>query len=387
VRILFLMEYFYEDQVGGSEVQAFLVARELARLGHDVHYVCMRLGDGVPRETSVSGVRVHRWLPRRTILKGLLGPCVVRAVRRIKPDVVYQRFASSLTGLGALAARRHGAGFVWGCSEDSTAVPKWFTRSTDAHLSTYRGGLLKSAALWVDARVNQALFEYGVRNADAVVAQSEHQRALFRSGWGIDAALVRNGVDVSPVRSRKTGETPVVLWLARVSKGKRPELFIEMVSRLQGHSAHFILAGGRADDAYGSEIAAAAGAVEALQVVGEVPLDEANALIASADIFVSTSWGEGFPNTFLQAWTHGVPVVSLEVDPDGVIASEDLGFVVSSVDELTGAVVRLLSDPALRTEIGERAVTYVKKSHDITCVAVQYEQLFEGVLGETRAAR
>ena len=34
---------------------------------------------------------------------------------------------------------------------------------------------------------------------------------------------------------------------------------------------------------------------------------------------------EGFPNIFIEAWACGVPVLSLHVDPGGVIKKEGLG--------------------------------------------------------------
>ena len=49
-----------------------------------------------------------------------------------------------------------------------------------------------------------------------------------------------------------------------------------------------------------------------------------DALYDRAKVLVNTSDVEGFPNSYLQAWIRGVPVVTL-IDPDGVIEREGLG--------------------------------------------------------------
>ena len=56
-----------------------------------------------------------------------------------------------------------------------------------------------------------------------------------------------------------------------------------------------------------------------IEYLGQVAPERAQQLMADAALLLSTSDEEGFPNTFVQAWSSGTPVVSLKVDPDGVI--------------------------------------------------------------------
>jgi glycosyltransferase involved in cell wall biosynthesis len=79
-------------------------------------------------------------------------------------------------------------------------------------------------------------------------------------------------------------------------------------------------------------------------------------------VFVNTSEIEGFPNTFLQAWVRGIPVVSF-FDPDGVIQREGLGRTVASVEEMAAAVHRLAMDPQLWAEASARCLAYTARRY------------------------
>ena len=66
------------------------------------------------------------------------------------------------------------------------------------------------------------------------------------------------------------------------------------------------------------------------------------------------------PNIFIEAWSFGIPVLSLYFDPGGIIKREDLGVVAN------GDLAKLLD--AMNSienteEFAERAKTYVERNH------------------------
>jgi glycosyltransferase involved in cell wall biosynthesis len=76
------------------------------------------------------------------------------------------------------------------------------------------------------------------------------------------------------------------------------------------------------------------------------------------------------PNVFLEAWSRGVPVLSLEYDPDGKIESLGLGEAAgNSPERLAEAARSLWSDPRLRSEMGDRGREYVLAEHSPAVVA------------------
>src|SRR6185437_14783737 len=52
---------------------------------------------------------------------------------------------------------------------------------------------------------------------------------------------------------------------------------------------------------------------------------------------LATSEIEGFPNTYLQAWSHGTPVVGF-LDPDRLLATHGSGRAVRDVAQMCAAI-------------------------------------------------
>jgi len=96
-------------------------------------------------------------------------------------------------------------------------------------------------------------------------------------------------------------------------------------------------------------------------------------------VFVSTSFEEGFPNTFIEAWINEVPVVSLYVDPDDIIKNNALGFHSGSFEKLVKDIKYLIENPQECRRMGKRARRYVKEYHNIEKNILEYEKIFRSL--------
>ena len=99
-----------------------------------------------------------------------------------------------------------------------------------------------------------------------------------------------------------------------------------------------------------------------------------------------TSPAEGFPNTLLEAWAHGLPSLSA-VDPDGIVARESLGAVVESVDALEAAARRWMANPEWRRAAGARARSYAIGHHAPEAVLERFSALLDAMVERTRTRR
>jgi glycosyltransferase involved in cell wall biosynthesis len=130
-------------------------------------------------------------------------------------------------------------------------------------------------------------------------------------------------------------------------KHKNPELFLELAKSLPMYN--FAMVGGKGDPRLMLEIEKQAAKIENLEYLGHQSFEKVEGLFDQAAIFISTYSiaTEGFPNTFLQAWSRGIPVVS-SMDLDKLISRNNLGIVADSALGMKKAIQSLMSDKNLK---------------------------------------
>ena len=108
-----------------------------------------------------------------------------------------------------------------------------------------------------------------------------------------------------------------------------------------------------------------------IDVLGEVVHDRALELIATSDILVLPSHGEGSPLSVTEALALGTPVIATRVGGVPDLVGDD-GILIDSgdVDALTAAMRELAEDTALRARLGVRARARVERTR--TWPAISY---------------
>jgi glycosyltransferase involved in cell wall biosynthesis len=347
--------------VGGAEVQQVAIATELARRGWHVSMISMDFGQN--EGDTVRGVRMlktYRPDAGAPVLR-FLHPrlsSVWRALRRADADVYYQRAGGMLTGVVAAFARRHRRVSVFGAAHDHDFEPA-----------------LPLIALGRD----KAIYRWGVHRVDLVIAQSERQRERCRQTFGRDALRIDSAYAHV---GRPAAREGVVLWVANGKRHKQPHRFVELAARLP--EFRFRLVGGPVGSndelAYYRQMADQARRLANLELTGYVPFAEVESQFDGAAVFVNTSVGEGFPNTFLQAWSRGMPTVSF-FDPERRVDGEAVGVVVPDLDAMVDAVRRLKTAPAYWTREGDRCRRAFEAVNSLQTVADAYESAFDRAFG------
>ncbi|CAM4173154.1 glycosyltransferase family 4 protein [Bordetella muralis] len=194
----------------------------------------------------------------------------------------------------------------------------------------------------------------------------------------LDAPLV----DTQAVTPRKQ-----LLAMGRLAPAKRFDLLIDVFADLADEFSDWDLSiwgeGADRDDLQAR--IDAAGLQHRVQLRGrtDAPWDA----LSQGQAFVLSSAVEGFPNVLLESMALGLPCVTFdcpsgprEMTRDG----QDAVLVpAGDRDKLREGLRRVLSDPALRQELGKRAAESVRNRYALPAVLAQWDALFDSVRGRS----
>ena len=179
----------------------------------------------------------------------------------------------------------------------------------------------------------------------------------------------------SPVDLRPLGDRIIdVLWVNNLRSVKRPDRVLSLARQLPQYQ--FVMVGGssRGAERLFADIEAEASGIPNLEFLGSRPFAKVNELLSKAKVLLNTSELEGFPNTYLQAWMRGVPIVAT-FDPDQIIRTEKLGLSVDSEDQLAGMLVKILDDDEYRREAASRSREFAVRRFSPSEVVKHYTTL------------
>jgi glycosyltransferase involved in cell wall biosynthesis len=350
---------------GGAEYQIECLIGALAPTQcYDISY----LARSVDTTFQPQGYRIERIgksndAPRLGYLMD--APALFRALKKVRPDVIYQRVACGYTGIAAQYAKQYGARLIWHVAHDQ-----------DVSEGGSTGGRNPLRPI-----LEKLSVEFGIRHAHHIVVQTEKQVRLLKQNYGRVADAVIPNFQPEPRETLDKSGPISVLWVANFKQWKRPELFVQAAMALRDlPDARFVMAGapatGRGDREWNAALMQSIVATPNVVYVGEKRQSEINQLFAKSHLFVNTSRYEGFPNTFIQAWMREVPVVSLDVDPDDILERESIGVHARSMDRLIASIRAYITDPSKRAEHGARARRYAMLRHSLGNVRL-LEQLIQ----------
>lgn len=381
MKFTFVMPYFIkEDRGGGAEVQAWFLARELASRDFTVSYICQSVTGKAGQVENVEGVKLC-YLPHAAWFKWGNAVRLFRYLKKCKPDWVVQRMTSLDTGVVGLYCRMYKKKFAWICTDNESPY-RW--KHLNEQVVTHRQHsvrLLKRSIFLLQAFLADLMRQAGMRWVTVSFTQNQQQEKLLREQFGLDSTRMVSGQE-PPVIFPDPGDKlikPIVLWAASLSRRKRPEQFIELARLSRDNRVRYMMIGGHPDRAYTARLFE--NCPDNLEWLGHLSFSATLDQFDRAAIFVNTSEKEGYPNTFVQAWFRGVPVVSLGVDPDGVIRQEGLGLVVTSLDEMVAGIKKILSEPEIYLALSRRVVKYSYACHTIDrmtdhflrCIGIDHE--------------
>jgi len=202
----------------------------------------------------------------------------------------------------------------------------------------------------------------GIKKVDGIIAQTKAQKKAFELLTGKNVCHLPS-IFSPTFGDSPRGNTPIsgddfILWVGSNTDRKRPLIFFDLAQQFPDLS--FVMVFSPGDGTGGIEVNAGP---QNLKFVASCPRDRLKYYYMQSMMLVSTSKLEGFPNVFLETWWHKKPVLSLDVDPDGIIEKLKLGKVVSDMAALCRELKQLSANKKLRISMGENAHRYVRETH------------------------
>jgi len=359
-------------KVGGSESLAYQFATRLAARGHEVRVVCAQAFDD--RRVFVdSGVEVVQVKPRGGFLGQVADASTL--VDLMRTDILewYAEDRDLIHNIG-----REYLDSSLDVAEE-LEIPIVLTPL--AHPGQFHGG---------DTPSDFARY----RRAQAITTMTEWERGWFADNGIAGDRIVTTGMGPNAVRSHDgprfrvthgiPSDAPLVLYIGRKERYKGYIHLLdaaELVWR-RHPDARFVFIG--IPGFYSSffdEFARYAD--ERIIDIERATGAEKSAALDACDVFAMPSLHETFGIGYLEAWLHERPVVGGDIPPlREVIAHGVDGFCVRQrADDVAGAILRLLDDPATRVTMGRAGAEKLSQRWDWDRVIDRVEDAYARALG------
>jgi N-acetyl-alpha-D-glucosaminyl L-malate synthase BshA len=356
--------------VGGSGILATALGEELARRGHEVHFICyerpFRLPADAPRihfhPVAVNEYELFRF-PDYTL------PLSVRMAEVSQDhrlDVLHVHYAVPHATAAILARSML----------PQELQPRVVTtlHGTDTTLLGYDRGYAPA-------------IKHALTCSDAVTAVSgalkRETERVFDFG-GVIEVIHNFSAPRRPRRSREDvrrelglGEEVVVVHASNLRPGKRIDLLLDTVARVRPRDAFklLILSG----EPFGPFAEHVRRLALADRVIVREKVNEIEDYLQVSDIGLFTSEMESFCLSILEAMCFGCPSVSTRVGgiPE-VIGDNESGVLAPSGDvaALASALQALIHDPARRSALGRAAQIRARELFSADVIVPRYEALY-----------
>jgi glycosyltransferase involved in cell wall biosynthesis len=219
------------------------------------------------------------------------------------------------------------------------------------------------------------------RRAARIAAVSDDVAAECRTVLHVPAArvvVVPNGRDPSRYHpgAAPGGDTTQLLFVGRLTPGKRPDWFVETVRLLRDEGlpvAGRIVGDGPLRSSLADAVAGAG-----VEMDGWCPDVVPRFHESDLLVFPSAPDGEGMPGVLIEAGLCGVPVVTTDVPGATAVVDDGVTGAVVPVDDF-GALVRavrdLVQDPGRRRAMGAAARVVCERDFSMSAIAARWDAL------------
>ncbi len=363
MRILFSCAK-YLPHIGGPEIGTHNLAKELVKMGHDIHIACEDYSldpDDPLNYDDIDEVKIHRY--RKLNFSGMFKPFVALIVRRRVREFM-KKFLKENT-FDLIVSQFYISASV--IKEFDTKTKLVYLQPSIAYLEyKKRGenslGIFNKFDYFVKSKLGYNIEKTALESADIVLTQSSSMKKINGEIYGISYGKMKfftQGVDLKKFFPKKTKlsfmkkhgleNKKVILTVSRLSAEKNNLGLIKVFSEMKTKDKALIIVGGGEEEEKLKNSVRKLGLKDSVHFLGEKK-DPEN-YYGLGDVFILASKQEGFGTVFIEALASGLPIVGFKSDfPKVITAVKDIignskcGFSVKDEKEMVGKLDLMLSN-------------------------------------------
>lgn len=339
---------------GGGELQIALLAKTLVKAGHDIVVIDPQAADNFITDEGIQVIKIAGWNSGIPFIRTFTHriPRLYTTLKKQKANIYYCRIRDFRHIIAYWAARKVGAKFVLGLASDldvSDIKTRW---------KYYYSSNLKNLIGFFDGLFSEIVYPYLLRRSDSVFVQHSGQLETLKRK-NINSIVLANLFDSSKISVISNPEKKDFIYVGWLDERKGFTEFFELVKRAPQHS--FKVVGpprGKVGHIYYEKLKLEPN----VTLLGRLSHSETIFHIANSKALICTSPMEGFPNIFIEAWACATPVISLYVDPGGILKEEKLGEITHGD---MNKLIEALDNEHTSNAYVEKAKIYLENNHTI----------------------
>lgn len=227
----------------------------------------------------------------------------------------------------------------------------------------------------------------GCRYADQVITISEELKKYSKEKYGVEATYIPNGAE----KVTETNDDLLNSWnlkkgeyfvsISRLVKHKGIHYLIEAYQKLATEKKLVIVGGGAFTDEYVSELKKLAGDNPNIIFTGNQSGKVLAQLYANAYAFIQPSEYEGLSVALLEAMSYGLPCIVSDIPANlEAVAGQALIFENKNIKDLEDKMLKILSNPDLKKEIGQKLRERADSEYNWDIIAENTRKLYENLI-------
>ena len=343
---------------GGAEGQIWLIAKYLSLFNHKIYVIDF----DIKKDKKIDGISFLS-LKSRLSLKFLWSFSFFKLLKNINADIYYCRVRSFHHLIPLYVSKKNNSQIIYHVAHDLE------TNSFNERLKLdyLNMSFLKSLKKLVHAEI---FSNFILNKFSKIIVQNKFQYKFLKRKKFKNIYLIPNVVERNTFHDKnfKLKCKDYFITIGYLNKRKGIENLYKIIKN--NLDKNFVIIG-RATDNFAKSFLIKIQKFKNVFYFNNLNKEKTMLYLNNSKALLSTSFIEGFPNVFLEAWLYGKPVLSLYINPSGILNDRKLGVFFNDVNKLINDIKKNNYNNLNSSYIKN----WVKKNHDPKLIVTKLNKI------------